>query len=243
LRKFKIYKDGDVLRFYYHNKYGQPIGSKIRTASKDFSYEGETEGTFFGQHLWQGKGTRIVITEGELDAATYGQLYPTWDVVSLPTGAAGAKKAVQKNLEFLQGYEEILLWFDTDEPGIQAAKEAAGVLPPGKVSIALLDGYKDLSEAWQSGDIMSIDAAFHKRKEYRPDGIVEGKSLLELVTTPNPPNDHDYPFQGLNLLLHGIRYGELTTITAGSGIGKSSFCRDTCNSVTPSWRTGRLSGT
>ena len=224
--KFKIYKDGDVLRFYYHNKYGQPIGAKIRTASKDFSYEGETEGTFFGQHLWQGKGTRIVITEGELDAATYGQLYPTWDVVSLPTGAAGAKKAVQKNLEFLQGYEEILLWFDNDEPGIQAAKEAAGVLPPGKVSIALLDGYKDLSDAWQAGDIMSIDAAFHKRKEYRPDGIVEGKSLLELVTTPNPPNDHDYPFQGLNLLLHGIRYGELTTITAGSGIGKSSFCRD-----------------
>ena len=26
--------------------------------------------------------------------------------------------------------------------------------------------------------------------------------------------------------LHGIRYGELVTITAGSGIGKSSFCRE-----------------
>ena len=140
--------------------------------------KGRRMGLSLGNTYGKERVTRIVITEGELDAATYGQLYPTWDVVSLPNGAAGAKKAVQKNLEFLQGYEEILLWFDNDEPGIQAAKEAAGVLPPGKVSIALLDGYKDLSDAWQAGDIMSIDAAFHKRKEYRPDGIVEGKSLL-----------------------------------------------------------------
>ena len=31
---------------------------------------------------------------------------------------------------------------------------------------------------------------------------------------------------GLQNKLHGIRYGELVTITAGSGIGKSSFCRE-----------------
>ena len=35
----------------------------------------------------------------------------------------------------------------------------------------------------------------------------------------------DHPFQGLQAKLHGIRYGELVTITAGSGIGKSSVCR------------------
>ena len=52
------------------------------------------------------------------------------------------------------------------------------------------------------------------------------KSLLDVVTTPAPPADHDYPFQGLQSKLHGIRYGELVTITAGSGIGKSSFCRE-----------------
>ena len=46
-----------------------------------------------------------------------------------------------------------------------------------------------------------------------------------MVTTPTPPADHEYPFQGLNDMLHGIRYQELITITSGSGIGKSSFCR------------------
>ena len=46
-----------------------------------------------------------------------------------------------------------------------------------------------------------------------------------MVTTPQKPYDHEYPFKGLNEKLHGIRYGELTTFTAGSGSGKTSFCR------------------
>jgi twinkle protein len=229
--RFKIYRDGDLLRFYYHNSDGQPIGSKIRTTNKIFSYEGDSDGSFFGQSLWKGHGKQIVITEGELDAATYAELNPTWDVVSLPTGAAGAKKAVQKNYEFLQGYESIILWFDNDEPGQDAAKAAASVLPPGKVFIARLEAYKDLSDAWQDNNRKAIDDAFWSKKPFRPDGIVDGKSLLELVTTPNPPNDHDYPFSGLQSKLHGIRYGELVTITAGSGIGKSSFCRELATSL------------
>ena len=229
--KYKIYREGNILRFYYHNKNGQPVGAKVRTADKDFTWEGESDGSFFGQHLCRGKGKRIVITEGEIDAATYAELYPTWDVVSLPSGAAGAKRAIQKNLEFLQGYEEVLLWFDNDEPGQEAAKAAAGVLPPGKAYIARLEAYKDLSDAWQEGDQTAIDKAFFNRQEYRPDGIVEGKSLLELVTTPQPPNDYDYPFQGLQRILHGIQLNSLVCITAGSGIGKSSFCRELATSL------------
>ena len=229
--RFKIYKDGNTLRFHYHNSEGQVIGAKIRTITKTFSYEGDTDGSFFGQHLWKGHGTQIIITEGELDAASYSQLYPTWDVVSLPTGAAGAKKAVQKNYEFLQGYERIVLWFDNDNPGAEAAKEAASVLPPGKVFIARLESYKDISDAVQADDRQAVDTAFWAKKQYRPDGIVEGKSLLEEITTPNPPNNHDYPFDGLQRLTHGIRYGELVTITAGSGIGKSSFCRELATSL------------
>ena len=75
-------------------------------------------------------------------------------------------------------------------------------------------------------DTQAICKAIWDAKPYRPDGIVDAKNLLELVTTPNPPHDHEYPYDGLNTKLHGIRYGELVTITAGSGIGKSSFCRD-----------------
>ncbi|NBX50948.1 hypothetical protein EBT25_13705, partial [bacterium] len=123
--------------------------------------------------------------------------------------------------------EEIVLFFDNDEAGRKATEEAASVLPPGKCKIASLQGdYKDASDALSTNDSQSVREAIWNAKPYRPDGIVDGKSLLELVTTPTPPSDHDYPFEGLQQKLHGIRYGELVTITAGSGIGKSSFCRE-----------------
>ena len=224
--KYKVYRDGDKLRFYYHDQSGIVKGAKVKTKDKQFTYEGDSPGTFFAQYLWGNSGKRIIITEGELDCVSYAELFPTWPVVSLPSGAAGAKKAIQKNLEFLQGYKEIVLWFDSDEPGQKAAEEAASVLPPGRAFIARLEAYKDLSDALQANDYKAIDDAFFKRKEFRPDGIVDARSLLELVTTPQPPADYDYPFQGLQAKLHGIRYGELVTITSGSGQGKSSVCRD-----------------
>ncbi len=225
-QQYRIYKDGDVLRFYYFDDAGVVKGCKVKTKSKLFSYEGETPGTLFGQHLFPATGKRVVITEGELDAASCSEAMPGWPMVSLPSGAAAARKSIQRALQWLQGYEEIVLFFDNDEAGRKASEEAAGVLPPGKTKIARLEEYKDASDALQVNDTEAIRRAIWDAKPYRPDGIVDGKSLLELVTTPNPPSDHDYPFEGLQQKLHGIRYGELVTITAGSGIGKSSFCRE-----------------
>ena len=225
--KYKIFRDGDLLRFYYFSSDGILKGCKVKTKDKDFRYEGETDGTFFGQHLFPATGKRVVITEGELDAASCQEAMPGWPMVSLPSGAASARKSIQRNLEWLQGYAEIVLFFDNDEPGRKAAAEAAGVLPPGKTKIARIKApYKDASDALQANDANAVSRAIYDATPYRPDGIVEGRSLLELVTTPNSPHDHEYPFKGLQEKLHGIRYGELTTITAGSGIGKSSFCRE-----------------
>ena len=224
---YKIYKDGDVLRFHYYDESGILIGCKIKTKEKDFRYEGQSATCLFGQHLFPSTGKRVVITEGELDAASCSEAMPGWPMVSLPSGAAAAKKSIQRAIPWLQGYEEIVLFFDNDEAGRKATEEAASVLPPGKCKIASLQGdYKDASDALTANDSQAIREAIWNAKPYRPDGIVDGKSLLELVTTPTPPADHDYPFQGLQDKLHGIRYGELTAITAGSGIGKSSFCRE-----------------
>jgi twinkle protein len=226
-QQYKIYRDGELLRFHYFDSSGILKGCKVKTKNKVFSYEGEVAGTLFGQHLFPATGKRVVITEGELDAASCQEVMSGWPMVSLPSGAAAAKKSIQRNLEWLQGYEEIVLFFDNDEAGRKATEEAASVLPPGKCKIASIQGdYKDASDALSANDPEAIRRAIWDAKPYRPDGIVDGKSLLELVTTPSPPANHDYPFQGLQSKLHGIRYGELVTITAGSGIGKSSFCRE-----------------
>ena len=232
-QRYKILKDGDVLRMYYHNSSGSPIGAKVRTKNKVFTYEGDSDGSFFGQHLFfrNSKEKSVVITEGELDAASVSEALGDFPAVSLPSGAAAAKKAIKTNYEWLQQFEKVILFFDNDEPGQKAVKEAADALPPGKAFIASIDAYKDASDALQDNNYKAIEKAYWSARPYRPDGIVDGKSLLELVTTPNPPNDHEYPFQGLNDKLHGIRYGELTAICSGSGIGKSSFCRDIATSL------------
>ena len=105
------------------------------------------------------------------------------------------------------------MFFDNDDAGRKAAEEAAAVLPVGRVKIARMESYKDPSDALQAKEPDAIRKAIWDAKPYRPDGIVDGKNLLQLVTTPQKPYDHEYPFKGLNEKLHGIRYGELTTFT------------------------------
>ena len=222
---YKIYRDDAYLRFPYFDSDGCLKGFKIKTKTKDFKYEGVSTDTLFGQHLFPSTGNRIVITEGELDAASCYEAMENWPMVSLPHGAASAKKDIQKQIPLLQGYAKIVLFFDNDEAGRRATELAASVLPTGKVFIARLDKYKDASDALQNDDADAIRRAIWDAKPYQPDGIVDGKTLLEAVTTPSPPCNHEYPFPGLQSMTHGIRYGELTTITAGTGQGKSTFCR------------------
>ena len=222
---YKIYRDETHLRFPYFDGSGRIQGFKTKDKLKQFKYEGVSTNTLFGQHLFPTNGKRIVITEGELDAASCYEAMPNWPMVSLPHGAASAKKDIQKQIPLLQGYEEIVLFFDNDNAGREAVEKAASILPTGKVKIARLEQYKDASDALQANDSEAIRRAIWDAKEYQPDGIVDGKSLLDAVTTPSPPCNHKYKFEGLQEKTHGIRYGELTTITAGTGQGKSTFCR------------------
>ena len=224
-RFFRIFRDGATLRFPYYTSDGVLSGVKVKNKRKEFSYEGVSTDTLFGQYLFPTTGKRIVITEGELDAASCYESMSGWPMVSVPHGAAAAKKDLQKQIPLFQGYQEIVLFFDNDEAGRKAAEEAASVLPVGRVKIARMEAYKDPSEALQANDADAIRKAIWEAKPWRPDGIIEGKTLYKEIITPTPPSDYDYPFRGLQSKLHGIRHQELTTITSGSGQGKSSFCR------------------
>jgi twinkle protein len=230
-RLYKIFVHEDTLRCHYFDDKKQLVGTKVRSQGKKFSVEGGPL-CLFGMNLF-GKGKRVVITEGELDAASCYEAMPKWPMVSIPNGAQNAKKAVKQHLDYLQGFEEIVLFFDGDQAGQEAALECAQVLPGGRVKIASLGAYKDASEALQAGDAEAIRQAIWNAAPYRPDGIVAGNSefLKELVLTPQAPYAHKYPWKGLQEKLSGVRYGELITITAGTGTGKSSFCRQLAASL------------
>ncbi len=222
---YKIYRDEETLRFPYYTIDGILKGFKVKTKNKDFYYEGESTDTFFGQYKFPSTGKRIILSEGEIDTASIRQAFGNWPICSLPHGAASAKKDVKKQIPFLQGYEEIVLFLDNDDAGRKATEEICSILPPGKVKIARLDNYKDASDALQANDAQAIRKAIWDAKDYRPDGIVDGSSLYEAITTPNPPCLHKYEIEGLNKKLGGVHAQQLITLTGATGGGKTTFCR------------------
>lgn len=227
------YRVGDFMgkrchyAYYYDPVTRQPVAAKVRFPNKDFTIIGEFDkAPLYGQWLWKDGGKKIVVTEGEIDALSVSQVQQNkWPVVSIPNGAGGAKKALKKAYEYLSNFEEIILMFDMDEHGRKAAIECAELFPPGQVKIADLP-LKDASDMLQADRGDEIVRAIWNAKTYRPDGIVDGMSLWDDVVREDTSVSVPYPWAGLNDKTHGIRNGELVTITAGSGVGKSAVVRE-----------------
>lgn len=217
---------GKTVQLAPYFRHSQLVGLKVRGADKAFSTLGDMKSpTLFGSQIVN-KGKMLVVTEGEIDCLSVAQALRTWPVVSLPLGANSAAKAFKNNLEYLAGFESVVIFFDMDEPGQKAAQECAELLPPGVAKIASITGGKDANDLLQAGDINGIIRAVWDAKSFRPDGIVSGCDMWEDIITDSTTQSIPYPFSGLNEKTRGLRTGELVTVTAGSGIGKSALVRE-----------------
>jgi twinkle protein len=217
-------RSGETVQIANYRPKGVTVAQKIRTADKRFVILGDGKQMgLFGQHLWRDGGKRVVITEGEIDAMSVAQAFGlSWPVVSVPTGAAGAEKAIKENLEWLEGYEQVVLMFDMDEPGRAAAEACAAIFSPGKVAIAQLP-LKDPNEMLKAGRIKELTGAIWEAKTYRPDGIVNGADTWEAMVKVQEVG-WKYPpcMAALNDFLQGQSGGSLITWTSGTGMGKST---------------------
>lgn len=205
---------------------GVVVAQKIRGKDKSFRIAGDgSKLPLYGQHLW-GTGRKLVICEGEIDTITVSQIQNhKWATVGLPLGCQSAVRSVKENWDYLEGFEEIVLMFDMDDPGQQAAKAVADLLPAGKARIAHLP-LKDPNECLLNGKAADVVQAIFQAREYRPDGIVAATDLREAISVADAASAITYPYQKLNEITKGLRLGELVTVTAGSGIGKSTFIRE-----------------
>lgn len=217
---------GQTVQIAPYYKAGELVAQHCRTPDKDFFWLGQTKSPeLFGQRLWRAGGKRLCITEGEIDCLTVAQLFALkWPVVSIPNGAAGAKKDIVNNLEWVESYDEVVIMFDMDEPGRKAAQEVAALLSPGKAKIAQLP-LKDANELLQAGRGQEVVQAFWEAQPYRPDGIISGADLWDEVQA-EPKAGLEIPFPLLQDKLAGLRKRELYTFTAGSGIGKTTFVNE-----------------
>jgi twinkle protein len=221
--------NGKIVHFYPYSKDGVIVAAKTRDKDKNFSVIGEGKDLpFFGQNLFSKPSDKLTltITEGEIDALSMSQIMGNkWPVVSIPQGAQGATKTFRNNLEWLDGWKDVVIMFDNDGAGRDAALKCAEILRPGKARIAELP-LKDANEMLMANRTEELMKAFWDAKSFRPDGIISGMDLWDQVSREDETLSIEYPFVALNEKTHGCRRGELVTVTAGSGIGKSAFMRE-----------------
>src|SRR5262249_52405835 len=136
------------------------------------------------------------------------------------------EKAIKADYERICAFDNIVLCFDNDEPGQKALKKACEMLPLGKVKIMTLPE-KDANDTLNNKEhgAGAIVRGFWDAKPYRPDGIVEGRAFTKERLKKKRMAGYELPYPKLNEKLMGLRKAEITMLTAGSGIGKSTLAR------------------
>ena len=221
---------GQVIKHFYPYYNGHELSAtKCRNSvTKDFFVQGSYNDTgLFGQQLFKG-GKYVTITEGECDAmAAYELLGSKWAVVSIKRGAQGAVRDIKESLEFFDNFENVIVAFDNDKAGKDAAVKVARLFKPGKARILTLpNGFKDPNDMLKSNRHKDFVESWWSAKVYTPSGVINVTEQRDKFHNREKKKSIPYPYEGLNKKLYGLRQGELVTLTGGTGLGKSSVTRE-----------------
>jgi len=221
--------DGNKYYFPYSDKDNKVVACKTRgVQEKTFGVIGDwKDAQLFGQNLFSAGGRAITITEGEFDALAVFQMTGSkYPAVSIRNGAHSALKDCRNAYEYLNSFEKIVICFDSDEQGQQATNQVAELFGSKVAIFKHKPDMKDACDYLSAGKSKEFIDSWYSAEKFVPDGIIAGSSLWDEVNAPVEKAEVDYPYEGINSLTYGIRKGELVTVTAGSGLGKSQFLRE-----------------
>ena len=225
-----IQQGGKITKHLYPYYVSNEITAyKIRESNKMFTWRGNAQGSgLFGEQLFQAGGKYITLVEGECDAmAAYELLGSKWPVVSIKNGASGAVRDVKNSLEFLESFDNVIINFDNDKQGKEAAVKVARVLSPAKAKIlSLTSDFKDANDMLRQRRNQAYVSLWWNAKTYTPSGVLNVSDNKDKFNSRERKDSVPYPWSGLNEKLYGIRQGELVTLTGGTGLGKSSITRE-----------------
>ena len=232
VKKYGVTVDNGRHYYPYYNKDGRLVGSKVRHVdTKGFNTLGDMRNNvLFGQNLFKNEGRFVTVVEGELDAlAAFEMLGSRYPVVSVSKGAAGAVKDFKQNLEWLEGFESVVICFDNDSAGREAADKCAQVLSPNKARIVSLTSFKDASDYLKHNKVRDFTAEWWEAKVYRVTGVITLEDAWSDFIKRGTEEIIPFPetFGSLNYMLNGgIAAGEITVLGALTSVGKTTMVNE-----------------
>jgi len=217
---------------YPYYKDNELVAYKTRKLPKQFSTVGDFKDVWpFGCQSFGMGGKRLVITEGEFDAMSvaqaslihYNKIYPAISIAS----ASNLKSLLQAR-EWIRSFEEVVLFFDKDAAGQKAIKEAANIIGIDKVKVATSPA-KDPCELFIAAGERAVLQAIWDAQPFSPAGIVVGhEPVWEQYLARRSTESVAYPdcLRGINDKTKGMRFGEITLFTSGTGSGKSTVIKE-----------------
>ena len=220
--------NGNIDRHYYPYYNGGSLEStKIRKVlEKDFYWIGEaTKTDLFGQNLFPKGGKYLTITEGELDALAAHQMQGSkYPVVSVRSSSC-ALKDCKRSFDWIDSFETVVICFDEDDAGRKAALEVADLFGGKSMIVKHPSGFNDACDYLKANKQSVFIDSWWRAEKYVPDSIVFSNTLRDEVMADIELPFCSYPWDCLNLMAYGLRKGELITLTAGTGIGKSTVVK------------------
>jgi twinkle protein len=239
MRRFEVRTECDevdgsskAVYYPYHDHDGTVVGYKKRLLPKEFSVVGKIKG-LFGMKQCKNNAKLLVLVEGEADCLAGWEILQSkgkdYNICSIPNGANDSGQLDQtllKEMEWITKHEKVLVILDSDAPGKATAKALAEALcSQTKVAVVNLLK-KDTAKYWEDDDAGGWWSCILNAKQYHPEEIVEGKDIdLQALRTPKKPGVV-LPYPALQKMTWGLRRGEITLVTAASGIGKSTFVKE-----------------
>lgn len=230
-------KTGEVTEQYYPITFENSLsGYKIRELPKHFRSIGRTgaDCELFGQFKFNRGGKYLVIVEGELDMLSAYQMLAEYNktrgsdfevAVVSPTTGANSQKQIAAQYKFCDSFDNIVLCYDQDKAGKEAAEKVVSYLPKGKVKFMTMR-YKDPNEYLINGKQKEFVSDFYNAKTYVPVGVVGSGDISDAMREefmvpkiPLPPFMHKLQ----DMMAGGVPLGRGINLASASGTGKSTI--------------------
>ena len=210
--------------FEYRNELGEHVSNKYRRTKQGN-----------GVKMWFEKDTNIntlfnmdqvnvseplLICEGEFDCLSAIES-GFKNAVSIPSGVNSTNEWINTNWTFIEQFEEIILWFDNDDPGRKGAREVYNRLSNNSVRIVNYTKHNDINEVLYKEGKEEILEAIEKAQT----PVVEGIYTLDNIEDFNIYEAEKLKtgFEAIDNKIIGMVFGSLNIFTGRNGAGKSTI--------------------